>query len=150
VTGDYLAVDEARTIQLAQGGYEMRAECGGGLVVSEHSVTLGPGTSYKWAIIAALDIHNDTGEQIEELYIMPSSDAGWGDDRLEMGYSWPGCGSYQHAIAAYGRLRCYLGPGSFSLRAVTTSGTVYEELNADVEGNSAWYVSTRFWTPAAD
>jgi hypothetical protein len=149
VTGDYLAANQSRTIPLAEGSYQARAECCGGLVVSEVSMTLGPGSTYGWYILAALDIHNDTGEQIEELHIMEGG--AWSDDVLEKDLSWPGCGSYPHSIPAYGRLRCYLPPGtSYSLRAVTSSGTEYTAMNPDIEGNSAWYVNTEFWTPPAD
>jgi hypothetical protein len=129
----------------------MRAECCDGLVVSEHSVTLSSGT-YDWTIIAALDIHNDNAFEIEELYYVSSGQAGWGNNVLEMDGSWPGCGSYPGPIPAYGVLRCYLVPGSYDLQAVSMSGYggVYSEMNADVQGNSAWFVNTQFWTPPAD
>jgi len=149
---DYLGHGEARTFQLAPGDYNMRAECCGQKVVSEHSVSLSSGT-YDWTVIAALDIHNDTGEQIEELYIVPSTQAGWGNNLFEQEPSWPGCATYgwsPYALVAGHVVRCYFSPGSYDLRAVTRYGQVYSTQQANLQGNSAWFVKTQFWTPPAD
>jgi hypothetical protein len=136
----------------------MRAECCGQKVVSEHSVSLSSGT-YDWTVIAALDIHNDIDaqfdidKQIEELYIVPSTQAGWGNNLFEQEPSWPGCATYgwsPYALVAGHVVRCYFSPGYYSMRAISRYGKVYTKLNANLQGNSAWYVSTQFWTPPAD
>jgi hypothetical protein len=149
----YMGHGEVRTFQLAQqGNYQMRAECCGGYVVSEHSAWLGPGT-YDWTIIAALDIHNDTDTQIEELYIMPYPQSYWGDNYLEKEPSWPGCANYgglPSAIVPGDSLRCFFSPGRFYLTAIDRYGKVYEASYVNLQGNSAWFVSTGFWTPPAD
>jgi len=149
---DYLGHGEARTFQLAPGDYNMRAECCGQKVVSEHSVSLSSGT-YDWTVVAALDIHNDTGEQIEELYIVPSTQAGWGNNLFEQEPSWPGCATYgwsPYALVSGHVVRCFFSPGSYDLRAVTRYGQVYSTQQANLQGNSAWFVKTQFWTPPAD
>jgi hypothetical protein len=149
----YMGHGEVRTFQLPQqGNYQMRAECCGGYVVSEHSAWLGAGT-YDWTIIAALDIHNDTDEQIEELYIMPYPQNYWGDNYLEKEPSWPGCATYggvPSAIVPGDSLRCFFSPGRFYLVAIDRYGKVYEASNVDLQGNSAWFVKTEFWTPPTD
>jgi len=147
----------ARTFQLGSGDFQMRALCCGGLVVSEHSVTLSSGT-YDWTVIAALDIHNNidaeyqVDKQIETLYIMPWPQNDWGDDLLEQEPSWPGCSNYggQRVIPGGESLRCFLYPGRYYLRAISRYGMVYTASYVNVQGNSAWYVATEFWTPPAD
>jgi hypothetical protein len=126
-------------------------------VVSEHSVTLSSGT-YDWTVIAALDIHNNidaqyqVDKQIEALYIMPWPQNDWGDDLLEQEPSWPGCSNYggQRVIPGGESLRCFFYPGRYYLRAISRYGMVYEASYANLQGNSAWYVATEFWTPPAD
>jgi hypothetical protein len=147
----------ARTFQVGSGDFQMRALCCGGLVVSEHSVTLSSGT-YDWTVIAALDIHNNidaeyqVDKQIETLYIMPWPQNDWGDDLLEQEPSWPGCSNYggQRVIPGGESLRCFLYPGRYYLRAISRYGMVYTASYVNVQGNSAWYVATEFWTPPAD
>jgi hypothetical protein len=150
VAGGYVPVGGVYSLRFAPpGDYEMRALCCGGQVVSENSATLTSAT-YDWTVIAALDIHNDTPSQIEELYYQPSGQAGWGSNVLEMDAPWPGCGSHPGPIPAYGVLRCYLAPGSYDLH-VSAPGFGRTEINRDVEGNSAWFLeSSRFWTPPED
>jgi len=148
---------EARTFQLGAGDFQMRALCCGGLVVSEHYVILSSGT-YDWTVIAALDIHNNidaeyqVDKQIETLYIMPWPEAGWGDDLLEQEPSWPGCSNRggQRVIAGGESLRCFLYPGRYYLQAISRYGKVYTASYVNVQGNSAWFVATEFWTPPAD
>ena len=147
---EYLGHGEARTFQLAPGDYNMRAECCGQKVVSEHSVSLSSGT-YDWTVIAALDIHNDTDRGITEIYIVPSTQAGWGNNWLPPQPSWPGCSLIGYDWLPSGWVwRCYFSPGSYDLRAVTDQGQVYSTQQANLQGNSAWFVKTQFWTPPAD
>jgi hypothetical protein len=155
-----IGLGAARTFQLAPGDYQMRALCCDGLVVSEHSVTLSSGT-YDWTVIAALDIHNDTDGTIWSLSIYPT---GVGmDDRTEWlrkGPSWPGCdvNPADPTIAPYQVLRCYFSPGYYDMWLYAkppgwVEGQLYESYHyntAEVRGNSAWYVSTQFWTPPED
>jgi hypothetical protein len=147
---DYLGHGETRTFQLAQGFYEARAECCGGYVVSENLVNLWYPT-YDWDIIAALDIHNDTGHDICELYVLPSTQAGWGDNWLAEPSSWPGCDPPTGTVLyKTDRMRCYFSPGSYDLRAVACDGPVYTELQVSLGGNSGWFVATEVWIPPAD
>jgi len=155
-----IELGSARTFQLAPGNYEMRALCCDGQVVSEHSVTLSSGT-YDWTVIAALDIHNDTDGTLVVLYIYPSGVAE--SDRVEWlsrAPSWPGCdvNPADPTIPPYQVMRCYFSPGYYDMWVyVTPPGATqytlykyYHYETADVEGNSAWFVKTQFWTPPAD
>ena len=147
---EYLGHGEARTFQLAPGDYNMRAECCGQKVVSEHSVSLSSGT-YDWTVIAALDIHNDTDRAITQIYILPATQAGWGSNWLPPQEAWPGCSDMGYDWLPPGwAWRCYFSPGSYDLKAVTDGGQVYSTLQANLQGNSAWFVKTQFWTPPAD
>ena len=147
---DYLGHGETRTFQLAQGFYEVRAECCDQRVVSETTVNLLYPT-YDWDIIAALDIHNDTGHNICEIYIVPSTQAGWGNNWLTEPWDWPGCfPSTGSVLYKTDRMRCYFSPGSYDLRAIACEGQVYTEQQANLQGNSGWFVATEFWTPPAD
>jgi hypothetical protein len=145
-----IGLGAAHDFQLAPGDYEMRALCCGGYVVSEHSATLTSGT-YDWTVIAALDIHNDTGRAITEVYIVPSTQSGWGDNWLPPEPAWPGCSFIGYQWLPQGYVwRCYFSPGSYDLKAVTDGGQVYTAEQSNLQGNSAWFVKTQFWTPPAD
>jgi len=142
----YLGHGESRSFQLATGDYQFRAECCGGLVVSEHSAEVRG--SYDWTVVAALDIHNDTSGDIYELYIVSSGQAGWGSNWLTKSSSWPGCDPpYVDYLGVGEVMRCYFSPGSYDLQAVTQGGQVYTKQYASLQGNSAWYVKTQFYTP---
>jgi hypothetical protein len=130
------------------------------MVVSEHSVSLTSGT-YNWTVIAALDIHNDTDGTIVTLDIYPTGASM--DDRTEWlskGRLWPGCdvNPADPTIGPYQVLRCYFSPGYYDMWLYVTppgwvEGQLYESYHyntAEVRGNSAWFVSTEFWTPPAD
>jgi hypothetical protein len=147
---DYLGHGEMRTFQLAQGFYEVRAVCCDQRVVSETTVNLWYPT-YDWDIIAALDIHNDTGHNICEVYMVSSTQAGWGNNWLTEPQDWPGCApSTGVVLYKTDRMRCYFSPGSYDLRAIACEGQVYTKQQANLQGNSGWFVATEFWTPPAD